>query len=558
MAAPRPTPPPRPVLAAAAWAVLLVGVVATRPDDGALLQSAGVGGDWVEHRDLLRFLLRGEELGWRSAWVQADERYPPLTKVVTGVLAGLAGSSATSLLRLHLLYAVGLAACAAGIAGRVGGRAAGLAAGVVALGVPATLASSYVVHNDLLQVLLLWCGVWALAAHQDRRFVIGGLLAGLAFAAACLTKWSAPFFGVPLAASALLLSPGRGERPRLGPRAASMGLALAVAAGAVDAALRVSSTSFRAMLELSYRVQAAPVSDLPSAIQAGITALGSVHRAPRPPTEAFEYTYLPFRFLASTTSPLLAGLLAVALAAWAWRSRRAAALPLLAVPALWVVCVLLMEKPDDRWLIAMVPAYAVAAGLGWAALGRRTQAVLAVAWCGASLWVAWDFHHAERDHPHTLAVADHFGLPDHFSWAGLGADSTQDTTYGWSRLDAGGLPPFLPHKDAFWDAAMACQPSSVRVEDPGVQEYSDDTWWDYRNLRRALHEDAELLDITTVDGQRYSGESRRGRAVAIVAADRTDRPAIADLLPGYTLVATIPAPEGPYAPVAVYADGPCP
>ncbi len=560
-----PDPEDRPAPSRAEWALVLawmaalLAVVLTRPDDQGLLRGAQDAGAWAEHRNRAdiawRFFSQSESL---TPWLAgSDASYPPGLHAVSTLLGALVGHGGVAVLRVQVLWSLLLASAGAGLAWRLGGWRAALAAGAVVLGLPACLGASTVYHYDLLSISLVCAGVAVLAAGQDRWGPLSGGVAGALFGGACLVKWSAPFFGVPLVAGALLLplAPGR-RSPAL--RVVSAVACGAVALWVVDSFLGLTSTSFDNMLQLSYggAGMGAP-GGVGDALAATREALANAHAEERPPREWFERWLLPFRFVTSTAGPLLFGFLLLGGARWLLADRRGAALQLVATPLLWFVLLAVIDKPDDRWLLALLPTAGVAVGLAWSTLGPRSRALWAVLWMGSSLWVAWDFHHAQRAHPHAEHWYRTYDLPDHFTWAGLGSDSIMDKGSGWLRRDHSGPRVWLPQREAVWERLMAEEPARVLVMDPGIQELLEPTWWDFRNFVQALEDGGPLRWIAQLDGQHYSGDLREG-VMVVVAPEGAEPPWQHAGVPLENLcrAAAFPGPEPESVHAVLWA--PCP
>lgn len=536
--------------AAAAGLVLALAAVV-----GARLWQAPIDGygdsaaQYIEHLARLRLVLRidqGVGPDPLSALVQLDGLYPPGLHLLTAALSPVIGHTAEAAVGTGLLWWAGLALavgrCAATLRPGAGPWAVAATAAV-----PALHASATRYYYDLPMTALLWVAVALVLGAVRGRALLRGGAAGLVLAAACLVKWSALPFGLPLVAGALLVL-GRADRGA----ALRAGLAAAtVGGGLVGLFVLGGSTSFGAMSGATFQP---PVGADAGALArlAGLPG-GEALRAMLLQAAALDgarLAFYPARMAATVLSPALALAAAPLLAAWA--RDRAPGWPLLLVGGLGTgAFVLLLVPPlDDRFLLTLAPAVALAAGLGGAALPARARPPAAILGAVVSLLVAGDLHLRPAGQPlHTQAgqLRDDALDGRRITWR-PGAGSSWDLR-GWARSDDARRDR-TRLRAALDRRLSACRPADLAAAAPGsITAFGEDNWFAYRQALAAL------------DGRTLGPRWPTGEPAAATLAVRADPPtalgAAAAPLPPHRW--TVADPDGgPGLVLASASPGLCP
>ena len=426
-------------------AIAAVGLVGARIQAQPIQPYGSNGAAWIEHavrlqvRDAvtccggspLRILRRADD---------AAISHPPGLHLLTSLVGEVTGHRAEAVLWTGpcwlLLLAFGVAACARRISGR--GDVAAFAA-VGTLAVPALQGAATRYHYDVPMSALLWLSTAALLLARDRRgrsraraLAVGS--GGLLFAAA-LVKWTALPFGLVMLTAAMAAEP-----PAEGPSGVRR-LRLLLLSGAVAGLLTIAwvlvaptsfssawlATSFGEPWTTSARLEAGRLVWYP-------LALG--------------------RSVFSWTGALLIGL---GLVVWLARGARSWRFVAGIVVGQWAFCVVVVGPLDERFLLTLIPALVLGAGLGWSSLAvgwRRGAAAVAAA---LALAICVDFH---------------------FGGIGLGPEGSFEQR-GWARGEAV-EDPQLELREALWASLAHCIDRQLGLVE-GVSERGDVWWLRYRS-----------------------------------------------------------------------------
>jgi hypothetical protein len=142
---------------------------------------------------------------------------------------------------------------------------------------------------------------------------------------------------------------------------------------------------------------------------------------------------------------------------------------------------------DDRFLLPLLPAFLVAAALGWAVLGPRLRLLSAVAVSLLAFAVSWDFHF--RDNPAfvnqspnelRLDEPDQWGLANSFrrdtGWA-RGNGMAAAGPYGNRQLDGADQAAFF---ERVWAATLLCDTVQFAIPEGQPPWSIIPDWWDNR------------------------------------------------------------------------------
>ncbi len=398
---------------ASGFVVAMAAVVAARLARWPLDAYGDSAAQYIEHLARLRLVERiqqGVDPNPVRALVQLDGLYPPGLHLVTAALSPLVGHHAEVVVFTMLAWWALLVGSVGLVGRRLGGSGAWVAAATAA--VPALHAAATRYYYDLPMTALLWAAVAVLVGVG--RPALRGLGAGALLAAACLVKWTALPFGLVMLVAA----------------ATAGALALGALAGGFLAA---GSTSFAAMGGATFQP---PPGVTPDAV--GVLApLPGVRAAALQllATDADRLAFYPTRLVATVLSPAL---LIAAVPAWAgWLRDRGPGAALVGLTAFGhLAFVLLLVPPlDDRFLLTLAPALALAAGLGAPRLPGRLPAVLAGIGALVGIGVAVDAHLRPPSAAlHTTPTLRDDALDGRTVSPRLGLGSSWDLR-GWSRSD---------------------------------------------------------------------------------------------------------------------------
>jgi len=463
------------------------------------------GAEYIEHFERLRVtqILSEGHGPWWQRFAGADGAYPPGLHAATLPLQGVVGLPAESLWMAAWPWLVLLVAAVGALGWRFGGERAGVAAATATAALPVFGAVAGRYYYDLPMVALLFASTAALAwAPAGRRGAgLGGLAGLLAFGAA-VVKWTAlPFGGLMLAGAWM----GR----RSAAAALAVALGLAIPSGAF---LAQSSRSWSEMMFTLAEEGGSTGDRVGSALDRILSAKPPGQRASEglvPASLVGRAGWYAGRLPSRTLSWPVAVLLVLGVGLWG-RRRAPGAWVVGAVVAGHSAVVLLLVPPlDDRFLLTLPPALALAGALGWATLRGRRAALWAVAAVAVGLGVAADFH----------------GGGD-ASWWSLNSSWEQR---GWAR--AGDVRPSRrAFREALWAAAGPAHPDVIAVLGVGVVDPTgEEEWWRYRALRAEVE-----------------GARERGTPLNVVHPCEGATPLAADVVVGpATRVALDPRPWCP-------------
>jgi hypothetical protein len=460
-------------------AVAVVAIVGTRLSSGPIDAYGELGAEWIEHFERVRVAqVWGYDRGLGGFAAGADGAYPPLLHVLTLPVGALAGHHAegvawTGLVWL-LLLAAGLGLCARGLAPK---RPAAAAAAVVGgLLLPAACGAAPRYYYDLPMTALLWLGAGLLLAVGPRRPVLGGLLAGVAVALAALVKWSALPFAAPLLLGAVISARPEGERRGRPLLVVALAVGLAVPAGGY---LASSTRSWTEMMG-TFVPDEDPLGSVGAAALRTVQVdprLQAPDRSERSGGRLERLVWYARALVVAVWAPV--GLLVMLPLAglWAWRRGAGGWLVGLTIGGHLAFVVLAVPPLDERFVLPLAPALALAAALGWDRLpDRRWRLGAGLVAVAAGLWIAADFHLGGDP---TLDPQTTVGVDEPI--AGLGLASSWERR-GWGRADRQRAPR-LVFREQLWDAVDAVEARRIGViGGPLVDPFGDTNWWRYRAL----------------------------------------------------------------------------
>jgi len=424
---------------------------------------------FVQHGIRMRALNSFEELGsWNPMAIYAavDGDYAPGVHLVTFFWGAIFGHSAEAVVPSALCWLVLLAVTIALVARRLGASQHGaLAAGLFTAVMPCVHGAATIYYYDLPFLALVWLSVLCLLPRPGGRPLIMGLGAGMAFAAACVAKWSALPLGAPFLVGAVLVGARDARRER-----ATATLSCVVT---ISVLLTIVLLSSDASLQDTLRSQA-DSSTTEESIFGLRTKTGDL--LPRA-------AYLATHFITAALSPLLAIPLLGLGALWLIRDRRA--LPLVALGSAGSIAfaALLAADEDERFLVPAATLLTLCAGLALDHLKSAEWAhKIAALTVVGGLLVALDFHHAERAPWNKELVLFSFDTPgkDPARMRGFGAVSSIEAL-GWNRRDE---TPDVPEQllDSL-AATFAEDPGSQVLVTPSAEDVGvHSVWFEYRHL----------------------------------------------------------------------------
>ncbi len=364
--------------------------------DDQIIQGHGGNAPYIEHGVRLMTLAAWRTYGTSDPLEvlnMADSSgYPALLHLVTLVLGGLVGHRVQDVLWTGLLWLMLLAAGVGGCVGALSGsRKAALAGFAATMLLPAGHAVATRYYYDLPMSALIWVAAWIALATWDRRPLAGGALAGLLFALANMTKWTAMPFGMAFAGCAVL-APCRFRIYRPGRRVFAFAVALVVALAASGLYLKAAGepTSLRlSMEEIYYNTEG--ISYPEDFRERNFVAKVLTVPDHGVPLERRLFFHPQGTFFA-IHSPLLSFLLVALMLPWLVRSRRGWVLAVGVVISHWTFLTLKVPALHERFALTAAPAFTMVAVLGWATLGRRIRGAVAGVFIVAALLVGLDFH----------------------------------------------------------------------------------------------------------------------------------------------------------------------
>ncbi len=474
--------------AAVAAAVLLL--VAFRIADQPIQQYGDNGAPWIEHtkRVELLDLAAAANLG-PTELLQAWDDHIVSHPVGLHLTGAISGPRAEDVLWMGPLW---LLLLAVGVAGVVWGTTrrhdASAAAAALTLLVPALHATATRYHYDLPMTALLWAGVGLLAARGSDRPVLSGLGAGLLLGFAGWVKWTAIPFVLPMLLGIVLL---KGPPNRRNHGAACL-LAGVIAAVVMATYVGIAPTSFGATgLALGDEVGGGPL----SALLAGLRS----QTGPR-------IGWYPMALLFTVLSPLYAVALVPTLQRWVEMRGPAGRFLFLTIAGHGAFLLLIVDRPDDRFILTLAPTVPMAAGIGWGYGSVKLRKWGGIAALAAGLLVGLDAHvagpafwNADR-----VVMASGDRQPG-IVVRGVGMASSFERR-GWSRRDW--TPPAEDDvREELWAAVARCGSGDVGYI-WGVYERGDAWWLRYRAGLAAVEGDPlrtplRVLTPMQVGGQRF-------------------------------------------------------
>ena len=474
------------------WAAL-VGVVSallvmlvTRIAAVPVAEWGSNGSAWAEHRGRLAWLIALRQNA------EADSPLGPLEllrSLESGFPAGLylfgvglepaLGPTAEALAWSGLLWLLPLGWGVGAVAAALGHRRSLLPVGALAvLLVPAIPASALRYYFDLPMTALIWASAGVLATWPTGR---GGAVAGLLAGLACVVKWTALPFVLPIWLGLTIAQRAGGGPP---PRSASgRGVAAAVVALALVVGLYLAAVGGEnSLLAMAEEARVGGRSGGVGGLFAS-TLLGLL--SPQPELGA-RLIFYPVTTVAGVLSPLGTLVLAVGLAAWWVRGRSGWALVLTVALGHAAVLLLLVRPVDERFVLTGIPVLVIAAVLGWQGLAPRARRTVAGFGVGGLLLVAADAHLGwpPLGAPAAEIKAIAGGGPiasQTLRLRGLGMASSFQGR-GWYRRDD--VPAAREElREATWAWLVACGVETVRspVGGPTIHAEGDQQWFGYRS-----------------------------------------------------------------------------
>ena len=476
------------------------------------------GAPYIEHVARLQTLKAWRAGSLFSPWdmfVSMDGAFPPLMHLVTLPLGALAGHQAWVALFSGILWLLLLAASVGVLTSTLSGaRLAGLAAFVGVLFLPAAHGFATRYYYDLPMTALIWASAAAMVTWAGERPLRAAVVSGLGLCAACLVKWSALPFGLPILVGAALcrrdLAPPSSLRSYLSGR-------LRVAAGAVALVAVICGLFLWASgPDNSYNTMQAetfeggePSAPLPSFVAAVLP--GPVDFALREAVAGVQrwdgdaLRFYGLRAVTSVYSPILSVVLALLCLVWLLRDRRGAPLAVLALLGNAFFLLLVLRLLDDRFLLVVAPLPIVLSALAWLDLPRMARGLLAAVVLVVGPAVALDFH---------------FGPPASWNqgkelWASSQDDrppvvlrgfslASSVKQLGWARADEQNSSQ-RSYREALWQTVSRGRFGRVGELD-GRQILGgcgNRFWWDYRgDLEEVNHDGAGRL--TFIGGSVWS------------------------------------------------------
>jgi len=519
--------------------VMLLGIVLSRPYDGAQFHSARSGVEWTHHAQRVQLASELPALHPLRAiewFLLADQDFPPLVPAVGALLGFVVGHDEEPIHRAGVLWLLLLALATALLtrALHTDPRVA-VAAGVCCLLLPAHHAASLGFYFDLPMVALLWMGLAVLAWQQNHRPVRAGLAAGFVFTLAALAKWTALPLIPPLALGVLLIRPeqSRWDRKLLALRVRAALPLLALSSVLVLSFWRLSSRSWNRMLAMSFGGELdpstafAPTSWL-HALSANLGGLGTVVTTGRHLTVEALYWY-SLHFIWAYLSVPLTILLAVALLGWMRRPDRSWPLIASATATHLVLLFGIFTSLDERFLLSLGPALVLPPILGWYALPTRPKALLGGFFVGCALWVALDFHHSSPSpgeaigdtRTETTNTAQRIWDEINVERRGLGLQSATDRQWGWMRSDAL-RPAYFEAREVVWSSLRECGADVILAqEELTLDGFGEGFWWDYRRRLAVLRSESVPASILGA-GNDDSLVLLSGASISVEQAARSD------------------------------------
>jgi len=445
---------------------------------------------------------------------QLESGFPPGLYALGAALSPIVGHDAkhvgptlAAISTVVLLVSVGV------VARRITGSDRVVRAAVVGTALlPAVHGSSLRYYFDLPMTAAVWAAVAALAWGDGSRPLLRGAVSGLLAVLACLIKWTALPFLLPMVLG-LTLSPGTSRTGRV-QTLPVMVMGVVLVLGVVGYLGAVGTPN-----SLLAMAQESSVADLSGADEGGHDFLGGIPSLvlstlkhlvepgyERQLTRRAAFYGLGVVF--SMFSPLLAALAVFLAVGWFRRSRPGWRFLGATVLGQGLFLMLWVRPADERFLLTLAPALVLLAASGWGSFAELARRRLAWTVIVLGLLVGLDFHHF----PVTSATPSTVLLLHNPEEAqaevplgpmvlrGVGAASSVEQR-GWSRADEGGAPRTeLRRAVERW--LLDCRPRSVAAESsaPLISSRGDHAWLEYTDLlARVEGRVISTVGVRTVD-----------------------------------------------------------
>jgi len=359
------------------------------------------GAEYIEHVNRMDCvaLFRGtESLGPLKVIAKLDTEFPPAMHLISALTAPIFGDSIEATARLATLWFFLLAFAVYRVGLEIGGQRAGLAAAVGVLLLPSLGGYATRYYYDIPMTALLWSMV-AFALHSwRRRAALGGLITGLLWTAAALTKWTAVPYGAAMLVGvtlAVAASAPKGAplRQRWLQPITAVSISTATSGLLVAGYLSVvgQDSSLNVMLGQMWAQFDGPGSGA-GAGGSPITQLFSAAEGLGSEASGGKIAFYGLSLATSLFSPLLAA--ATALLSFYWLRRSRAGIGLLAATVFGQMAFLTVVVPvaDERFLVSLAPCLVLSAALGWSSLGSLWQRRSGGLVLGFGLLIALEAH----------------------------------------------------------------------------------------------------------------------------------------------------------------------
>ena len=426
----------------------------------------------IEHLARFRLLARLEAGldGGPLAWLVAlDGLYPPGLHLVEAAFGAVVGHAPERVVLLGVGWLLLLCSSVAEAARRLGppGSAPLVFAGVALI--PAVQGAALRSYYDLPMTALLWAAVAALAGPGRGRAVAGAAL----LLAASLIKWTALPFGLAMMFGLAVALDGAGRR--------RVGGAVVLWAAGVTALLLAGMSSLSTMGGATFQPPpGVAASTWAEALPPPLSGWLGAAAAQVAVTDGARLAFYPARLAASVLSPVGAMVAGVGGAAWLRRGAPAGAVVVATALGQLAFLLLLVPPLDDRFLLTLAPALALAAGVGL--VGRpRVSAVAAV----ALVVVSADAHlRPPLDPTPAVGPGARSAALEGRDWVARGGVASSIDRRGWSRTT-----DLVAHRGALearlWGRLRGCGGGGVDGPDAVLLAAGDLNRWTLRRLRDA-------------------------------------------------------------------------
>ena len=499
----------------------LFAIVLARGSRGLIAGYGDNGAEFNEHSSRLAWLLHirsrlaeADPPGLLELLRQLESGFPPGLYALGTALSPIVGHDAehvgpalAGVSVVVLMVSVGI------VAWRITGSGRVVRAAVVGTALlPAVHGSSLRYYFDLPMTAVVWAAVAVLAWGDGSRPLLRGVLGGLLAVLACLIKWTALPFLLPMVLG-LMLSPDR-PNPGRSRRLAGVAMAVVLSLGVVGYLAAVGTPN--SLLAMAQESSVADLSGDEGGAQdslGGIPSLvlSTLRHLVEPGYErqlTRRAVFYGLGLVFSMCSPLLAALALFLAVRWFRRGRPGWRFLVATVLGQGLFLMLWVRPADERFLLTMAPALVLVAASGWESFERPARRRLAWAVIVVGLLVGLDFHHfpVTSATPSTVLLLHN---PDEaqaevplgpMALRGLGAASSVEQR-GWSRADEGRLHR-TELRDAVQEWLLNCRPPSVAAESsaPLISPRGDHAWLEYIELlARVEGRVSGTVGVRTVD-----------------------------------------------------------